>query len=66
MTEKDWESWALRELNRGSVQWLSGLLDACLNPRSPEHPQHKPERRRKMIVMIRQLITEKKAQRTLF
>lgn len=66
MTEKDWESWALRELNRGSVRWLTGLLNVCLNPRGPEHPQHKPERRLKMIVMIRQLITEKRAQRTLF
>src|ERR1051325_4745831 len=31
----------------------------CLNPRGPEHPQHKPERRHKMIIIIRQLITEK-------
>lgn len=66
MKEEDWESWALRELNRGSLEWLTGLLNACLNPRGPEHPQHKPERRHKMIIIIRQLITEKTAQGTLF
>lgn len=66
MKEEDWEPWAVRELNRGSVEWLTGLLNVCLNPRGPEHPQHKPERRHKMIIIIRQLITEKTAQGTLF
>jgi len=66
MKEEDWESWALRELSRGSLEWLTGLLNACLNPRGPEHPQHKPERRHKMIIIIRQLITEKTAQGTIF
>ncbi len=66
MTEEEWESWARRELRRGSVEWLTGQLDACLNPRGPEHPQHKPERRVKMILMLRELIAEKTQQRRLF